>query len=216
MQGLPRDRGFTLLELMIVLAIMAVVTAFAVPSFYRYRIAEEARRDAQIVASALRGARERSVREGRSYFVLFNAPASAPGAVARVVQDMDNDLVETAIDVPQDVFFDTPQSPEVAPYGLAPVNPWPNAVRAPFDPSAGLLGTVAAGSSFPVDPVTGAQGLAFTTRGIPVALSSPAAWGSGTGAYYVTDGVRNVYAVEVGPLGEIRVRALEPQTDTWS
>ena len=74
---------------------------------------------------------------------------------------------------------------------------------------------VANGASFRTDPSTGALGLGFTPRGVAVDLATPTTWGSGAGAYYVTDNTDSVYAAEVGPLGEVRVRALSGATNSW-
>ena len=54
-----------------------------------------------------------------------------------------------------------------------------------------------------------------TPRGVAVDLATPTTWGSGAGAYYVTDNTDRVYAAEVGPLGEVRVRALSGATNSW-
>lgn len=207
--------GFTLLELMIVLAIMGVIMGLAVPALWRYAVAQDARDNAQVVASALRAARERSMREGVQYFVLFSAPASAPGAVARVIRDADLDFTESAGDTARDVFFQPKTSPNVTPYGAGTGNPFPAAPKAPFDTQPGNLGTVGNGASFPVDPITGALGVGFTERGVPVNLGTPTVWGSGSGAFYVTDNTDSVFAAEIGPLGEIRLRALSGATNSW-
>ena len=207
--------GFTVLELMIVVAMMGVILALAVPQLWRYAVAQDARDNAQVVAAALRAARTRAMREGVQYFVLFGAPASAPGAVARVVQDVDLDFVESAPDTARDVFFNQGTSPGVTPYGAGAGLPFPAAPLAPADPQPGLLGAVANGASFRLDPNTGALGLGFTPRGVAVDLANPTTWGSGAGAYYVTDNSRSVYAAEVGPLGEVRVRALSGATNSW-
>ena len=207
--------GFTMYELMIVLAIMGFIAAMAVPSLNRYRLQEATRGNAQILAGAMRGARERAIREGRQWFILFNAAASAPGAIARVVQDMDDNWQETAgIDVARDVFFAQGSPIEITPYGQANT-PFAAAPRAPHDQGVGNLGTVVDGSGFPLDPITGSTGFGFTSRGVPVSLQPPSALGSGIGAYYITDNNANVYAIDVGPLGEIKVRALSV-TQTWN
>ncbi len=213
--GTRGREGFTLLELMIVIAIMGATLALAVPALWRYAVAQDARDNAQVVAGALRGARARAMREGVQYFVLFGAPASAPGAVARVVRDADLDFIESAPDTARDVFFNQGTSPGVTAYGAGAQLPFPAAPLAPADPQPGLLGAVANGASFRLDPNTGALGLGFTPRGVAVDLAAPTTWGSGAGAYYVTDNTDSVYAAEVGPLGEVRVRSLSGATNTW-
>ena len=207
--------GFTIFELMVVIAIMGFIAAMAVPSLNRYRLQEATRSNAQILAGAMRTARERAIREGRQWFVLFNAPASAAGALARVVQDVDSNWQETAgIDVASDIFLKPGGPMDITPYGQVNT-PFPTSPRAQHDQGVGNLGTVVDGSGFPLDPFSGSTGVGFTPRGIPVSLQTPTAWGSGIGAYYLTDNRSNVYAVDVGPLGQIRVRALSA-TQTWN
>lgn len=217
MQNVRAQDGFTMYELMIVLAIMAVLTALAVPAVWRYRTMEEARSNAVVVAGAIRVARTRALREGIQHFVLFNAPASAPGAVARVVRDVDNDFIETGgLDNARDVFFNPGTSASITPYGQGMGSPYPTAPLAPSDQGGPDLSTITAGASFPLDPTTVVPAVGFNAQGVAVALGSPAAWGSGSGAYYVTDNARNVFAVDVGPLGEVHVRALDGATNTWN
>jgi len=211
---LRSNQGFTLYELLIVIAIMGFMTALAVPSFNRYRLQEEARAAAEVVAGSLRAARDRSIREGRQWFVIFNSPLSAPGAVARVVQDMDGNFQETPGDLARDVFFEQPP-PQVTAYGSTG-NPYPGAPRAPGDTNPGTLGTVLNGSGFQFDAFTGQTAIGFTTRGIPVQLQNPTNWGTGSGSFYVTDNNRSVYAVDVGPLGEVKLRGLNTATNTWN
>ncbi len=207
------NEGFTLFELMIVVAIMGFIVALAIPSLNRYRLQESTRTNALVLATSLREARSRAIREGRQWFVHFNPPS---GAYARIVQDMDNDFQETpGVDNAFEVTR-TPGSPAgVMPYGLGPASPFPGSPVHPFDQNGGTLAGVTDGSGFPNDPISGFDAVGFTPRGIPVSIQNPTNWGGGTGAYYFSDSVSNVYTVVVGPLGEVRVRALSAATGTW-
>ena len=215
MQSLRRQDGFTLLELMIVVAIMGAIVAFAIPSLWRYQVKEDARSNAQAIAGVIRGARDQAIRQGTQQFVLFDAPASGAGAILRVTRDVDGNWQETAVDQARDLFPQPSTSASVSAYGQGAINVYAAAPLAPSDPAAGNLGTIADGASFPQDPNTLSLGFGFTARGVPVALATPTTWGSGAGAFYVTDNVRNVFAVELGPLGEIRVRSFDPATNSW-
>jgi hypothetical protein len=62
--------------------------------------------------------------------------------------------------------------------------------------------------------VTNVPAIGFNSQGIPVSLATPTQWGTGAGAYYITDNYRSVYAVVVLPLGGIRVRVLSLD-GTW-
>ena len=209
-----RSDGFTLLEMMIVLALMALITALAVPGLNRYRLQESTRANAMVLATSLREARSRAIREGRQWFVLFNPPS---GAYARVVQDMDNDFQETpGVDVAFEVNREPGSPAEVLPYGLGPTTPFPASPRHPHDQNVGTLAGVVDGSGFLLDPISGFDAVGFTPRGIPVSLANPTNWGGGTGAYYFSDGAASVYSVDVGPLGAVRVRGLSAATGTWN
>ena len=208
------SEGFTLYELMIVLAIMGFVVALAVPSLNRYRLQESTRTNALVLATSLREARSRAIREGRRWFVHFNPPG---GAYARIVQDMDNDFQETpGVDNAFEVTREPGSPAGVMPYGTGPATPFGASPRHPHDQNAGPLGGVTDGSGFQNDPVSGFDAVGFTPRGIPVSIPNPDNWGGGTGAYYISDSVANVYSVDIGPLGQVRVRALSAATGTWN
>ena len=128
--------------------------------------------------------------------------------------------------VVQNVFLDGVPAVEVIPYGMGGITPFNNAPRHPNDPLIGNLGTVANGVGFNADPLLQGfspnftNGLAFSPQGIPVAapnpVNTPPVWGSGTGAYYLTDSNNAGFAVNVGALGEIRVSSWNDATGIWN
>lgn len=208
--------GFTLIEMAVVLLIIAIMTALAVPSVTRYRMSEQTRESTQVVAEALREARASALKDGVQYFVIFNPtiPPSVDGTVVRVVRDVDGDWAETGVDRGTDYGFGPGTHEDVQPYGLGATTPFSAYGPAPGDPG-GALSTLTEGTSFPNDPNTGRPAVGFTAQGVPVDLNNPTGWGTGAGAFYVTDGSAAVYATVVGPLGEVRVRALNPGTGEW-
>ena len=228
MNRLRGAAGFTLVELVMVLAIIGVVSAFALPSLTRYRAQEEAKEGAQRVAAQLRDARSQAMKQGIPHAVFF-WPNGVAGqtVIMRVLRDNNGnyqfDVGETLRDV--DVTDFGLRSGVVTGYNAGPTPPHGTGRRAPGDNAPGTLATVpAGGAEFPRDapPVigthtafTGVQAVGFTTRGIPVPVTNSANLGGGAGAFYVTDNQFNVYAVTVGGLGEIRVRTYVPTNDTW-
>lgn len=67
----PRDEGFTLLEVMVTIAIMGIVLAFSVTGWSRYARAHEQSGTAQELRTALRGVQQRAVTEGTTMCVSF-------------------------------------------------------------------------------------------------------------------------------------------------
>ncbi len=203
--------GFTLIEVVVVIAIVAIATMLAVPNFTRYRLREQARGAASQVARVLREARSEAVRTGTQRFVVFNATN------AQLVTDNDADWQVTAgVDVVQTFQWQTSLDDLVTAY------PGPNApyagvaARAPFDQGGGTIDVAPTqnGASFPLGP-TGVPAVGFTTRGVAVLAAPGGAPGSGQGAFYVTDGMNSVFAVTVAPLGDVQILRFREMGNDW-
>ena len=64
--------GFTLLELMIVLALLSILTSFAVPSFFTWRSEAKLKSAASMIRGDLEMARSQAMRENDFVVVSFN------------------------------------------------------------------------------------------------------------------------------------------------
>ena len=74
-----RNSGFTLFELLVVLAIVSLVAAFAVPQFWAAIPGVELRQTASSVASTLRSARSQAILKNRDQDFILDGAASTYG-----------------------------------------------------------------------------------------------------------------------------------------
>ncbi len=123
MQSKSTQAGFTLIETLLVLAMVGILVAIAVPNFSRYQTREQAKTEVTRVAGFLREARARAIKEGIGHIVVFipdDASYSSPpgntdvpqNIVARMIRDTDGDWRETtgelAINLTSDIVFNEP------------------------------------------------------------------------------------------------------------
>lgn len=82
--GLPRGRAFTLIELMMVVAIMGVIMLIAVPSVYYQFNKDSMRKAVEDMADACTQARSKAIMDQRkAYLVIFPDSVRAPGFSAK-------------------------------------------------------------------------------------------------------------------------------------
>jgi type IV fimbrial biogenesis protein FimT len=71
-----KDNGFTLVEMMVVIAIMAIVSAIAVPNFYSYAAGMKLRSASRDLYSTLQSTRMKAIREKTRWAVEFPSSSS--------------------------------------------------------------------------------------------------------------------------------------------
>ncbi|HEY1132039.1 MAG TPA: prepilin-type N-terminal cleavage/methylation domain-containing protein [Roseateles sp.] len=71
--ALVRGHGFTLIEVVFVLAVLGIILSAAIPSYTNYLARQRLRHVAEMLEQDLRRARTLSVEEGRNIYVSFNS-----------------------------------------------------------------------------------------------------------------------------------------------
>jgi len=171
-----REQGFTLVEFMVILAIIAILGALAVPAMVDWLPNQRLRKAARELHSALQLARIEAIKNNMSHRVVFNAGA---GTYQLENAGPDN-LFGTGDDIVR-------PPKDLASYGSGIGFGWGNATNAAPD-----------GGPMPGVPITfGGNEVVFTTRGL---LNPPA-----EGYVYLQNIQGAAYAVGAMTSGAIRI-----------
>lgn len=203
-----RRAGVTLLELVIVVVVIGLLTAVAVPNLAAWSEDQRVRGAARSVADAFLIARGEAIRTGNPHLVVLQGALGATQPV-EVVNDGDPAAANCTIDAGEVVH--QVAAVEGVTWGTTPT--LAGGTPAPDDP--GLApGNVENGSSFTdasLSSASDASWVLFQADGLPrvftpnagncAAVGLP---GQGGGAIYLSNGRRD-YAVVLGPLGTTRV-----------
>jgi type II secretory pathway pseudopilin PulG len=208
-----------MLELVVVMAMIALLSAIAVPAFARWAAAQRLYDSARAVDGALAKARSEARRSGNVHLVFFgvdaegNALADALGNPVPVL--VLNDGLPGSAN--QNCVIDGGESYESYPFTASQVN-YGLSLAAAAVPSDAGLGDITTGASFVDDEGNDASWVMFRPDGVPLAFDSNCnlgVVGSGGGAVYLTNGTRDI-AVVLTPLGATRLHAFDPANATWS
>jgi prepilin-type N-terminal cleavage/methylation domain-containing protein len=218
-----RRAGFTLIEAMVVVGIIAIFAALAVPSWRQYQRNLQLRSAARSVSNAYAYARSHALSTGNRHMVVFavdpgnpndacgNAIVDAQGnpVPMLVYEDLDDNC---CLDVATELRLSERAVPGVS-WGVTPAPP-AGPAASPEDAGAGDYST---GSSFAEPGGGDAAWVAFGPDGIPQSFDAACnlgTTGTGAGAIYLTNGLRN-YAVVLNPLGTGNVERFDSVTNAW-
>jgi type II secretory pathway pseudopilin PulG len=215
-----------MIEIAIVLAIIGVVTAMALPNVSSYLENSNGRAAAKSVADAFNFARAQAIRTGNNQIVFFaingagdtagNSLVSADGRAMPILilndgrpgspdQNCEIDAGEETI------VFDAQRG---VGWGH---NTAPLAGVAPDDANSTTIPTL--GSSFLApNGTTRVSWVQFRPDGVPVAIDSACnagRLGSGGGTIYLWTESRD-YAITLAPLGGVRVHVWDPAAGAWT
>ena len=222
MYRVRREAGFTAIELMIVVAIIGIAAAAAVPSWRAIQANSRLRDAAGDVADVLRAARMRAISSSRNHVVYFNSGVSGN------VDVCGNDVLDAAGNPAPMVVLDDANGnccidPGEAVEARRAVDgiEWGvdfAAVVAPGDPDPSS--SFPAGSTFHDPANAQTEWVAFQPDGIPIGFSNGGACGlgnagTGGGAIYLNNDRRDV-AVVMTPLGGLKTHSYERAGAAWT
>ena len=217
-----RSAGFTVIEIMVVVAIVGIFAALAVPSWRDYQNNLRLKTAARTVANAFSYARSQALATGNNHVVVLAVDPLDPNDVCgnAIVNSQGNPV---PVLVFEDDFGGAPNCCYDAGEERLAENAIPNVnwgvTPAALPPSAedSGAGDYTTGASFAQPDGSDAAWVVFGPDGIPVAFNAACnlgTTGTGAGAVYVTNGDRN-YAVVLNPLGTSNVERFDPAANAW-
>ena len=194
-----RDRGFSLLEVLVVLVVMALMTAAAIPAVGRMRTAALTAAGARHLAISLHALRWKSVAEGMAHGMYFADDGS--GWSWHVVRDGNGNGLRTA---------------EV----LAGTDPTLSGPHRTEDVASGVRLGFPPGGPFPRVPPAGGW-IDDLDDPIRIGNTSLLSFGplgtASSGTLYLTDGRERLYAIVLyGRTAKVRVWRFVPGSGRWS
>jgi prepilin-type N-terminal cleavage/methylation domain-containing protein len=227
MSGIRRHGGgFTVIELMVAVAIVGIVAAMALPGWRQYQVDQRLRDVTRAGANLIQTARSQAIATGNNHIVYLaaGAPNDACG----------NALLDgQGRPVPMLILDDGPPGPGTN----CCINAGERVLTEPIFTRPGVMANVNWGMTFAVgsspldngggNPATGStftdmngaqtRWVMFRPDGIPVGFTAACVTGqigSGAGGVYVTNANRD-YAIVVTPLGGAHVSGFERTAGGW-
>lgn len=216
-----RSRGFTLIEMMIAVAIIGVMSALAVPAFQSFFDDQRVKQAARSVADVLSFARNEAIRTGRNHIVYIQQDPTgallldARGVAAPVMLVQDDDGAGPLPAPNGQLDAGERRIPVSAQAGVN----WGvtfATVAAPGD--TGLVANFTTGRTFRTPAGAAARWVVFRPDGLPRAYSTgpytEGVVGTGGGGVYLTNGRRD-YAILLSPLGGVQVSLWNRSLGQW-
>ena len=203
-----RRAGFTLIELAIVIVIISIMAALAVPAMNRWMANARLKEAARQVGDAFALARENAIRTGDYQIVFFQKDMLGAALVSNGVPVPILTLDDGRPGTPGHNCRITPAKGQTTVSAQVGVN-WGVAFatgRAPNDTGVGPWPTVT-GSTFADPTGAGTTWVMFGPNGIPVGVTAACVvggTGTGSGTIYLSNPYRD-YAVSLSPLGGVYV-----------
>jgi prepilin-type N-terminal cleavage/methylation domain-containing protein len=220
-----RTQGFTLLEMMLVVVIVGIIAAIAVPAWRQIQSDFRAKGAARIVANAFDYARSQAILTEHNEIVFVSTgPATdpcgnaLPGPIVILDDGAPGPGNNCCINPGEDTVA-LPNDPARAMAGLSWGVSFAGA-KVPTDIGAGNFTT---GSTFSDPAGVQTQWVLFRPDGVPVAFTAACVLGqvgSGGGGVYLTNGAGGAsgrdYAVILSPLGVARVHSFDRASGAWT
>ena len=217
--------GFTIIELVIALAIIGIVAAMALPSWQQFQVDQRLREVTRASANMMQTARSQAIATGNNHIV-YLALGAGTDICGNPLQDAQGRAV------PMLILEDSAAGSPCCIGGTERV------ITEPVFTRPGVMNSVNWGMTFAVvqspsdtgggDPTTGStftdrngnqtRWVMFRPDGIPVGVSNGCVAGeigSGAGGIYVTNANRD-YAVVLTPLGGAHVAGFERSSGGWT